>query len=121
MRRRASRARSTAASPKAPAGAPGVKAEIDTKAVGEYLAQRYVRGPRTLLAGVRKLSPGTYALWQFGTLRETRYWSPPDGEAPIVRGPAQPLEGFIERLDDAVQLSMNGSAGVPLSGGHGST
>src|SRR5260221_1504131 len=92
--------------------APGVKAEIDTDAVGEYLAQRYVRGPRTLLAGVRKLAPGTYALWQFGSLRETRYWSPPDGEASIARGPANPVDGFIQRLDEAVQLSMDGSAGV---------
>ncbi|HZE61714.1 MAG TPA: asparagine synthase-related protein [Burkholderiales bacterium] len=106
--------------------APGVKAEIDTSAVGEYLAQGYVRGPRTLLAGVRKLSPGTYALWQFGALRETRYWSPPDGEAPAflpsVRGPAQPVDGFIERLDEAVHLSMGGSgaAGVLLSGGYDS-
>lgn len=101
--------------------APGVKVEIDTNAVGEYLAQRYVRGPRTLLAGVRKLVPGTYALWQFGTLRETRYWSPPDGEAPIVRGPANPVEGFIERLAEAVELNMQAPrVGVLLSGGYDS-
>ena len=102
--------------------APGVKVEIDINAVGEYLAQSYVRGPRTLLTGVRKLVPGTYALWQFGTLRETRYWSPPDGEAPIARGPANPVEGFIERLDEAVQLNMNGgrSVGVLLSAGYDS-
>src|SRR5213076_336914 len=86
--------------------APGVKVEINTAAVSEYLAQRYVRGPRTLIAGVRKLSPGTYALWQFGTLRETRYWSPPDGEAPIARGPENPVDGFIQRLEEAVQLNM---------------
>jgi len=105
---------------------PGVKADVDVEAVGEYLGLGYVRGPRTLIAGVRKLVPGTYALWQFGTLREMRYWSPPDGEAPglqpAVRGPAQPVEGFIQRLDEAVQLSMEGSspAGVLLSGGYDS-
>ncbi|HTM62013.1 MAG TPA: asparagine synthase-related protein [Burkholderiales bacterium] len=101
--------------------APGVKVEIDTNAVGEYLAQRYVRGPRTLLSGVRKLVPGTYALWQFGTLRETRYWSPPDGDAPIARGPADPVEGFIQRLDEAVELNMQApKVGVLLSGGYDS-
>ena len=84
--------------------APGVKVEIDPSAVGEYLAQRYVRGPRTLIAGVRKLSPGTYALWQFGALRETRYWRPPDGEAPIARGPANPVDGFIQRLGEVPSL-----------------
>ena len=101
--------------------APGVNAEIDTAAVGEYLAQRYVRGPRTLISGVRKLVPGTYALWQFGLLRETRYWTPPDGEAPIARGPANPVESFIERLAEAVELNMQAPrVGVLLSGGYDS-
>ena len=89
--------------------APGVKTDVDMDAVGDYLRQRYVSGPRTLVAGVRKLAPGTYALWQFGQLRETRYWSPPDGEPGIApRAPAEPVAGFIERLDDAVRLHMEG-------------
>jgi asparagine synthase (glutamine-hydrolysing) len=102
--------------------APGVKAEVDMAAVGDYLAQRYVRGPRTLIAGVRKLAPGTYALWQFGALRETRYWSPPDGEAAHKPGTGKPLDGFIERLDEAVQLNMEATrpVGVLLSGGYDS-
>ena len=101
---------------------PGVKAEVDVEAVGDYLGHGYVRGPRTLVAGVRKLQPGTYALWQFGALRETRYWSPPDGEAPIARGPANPLDGFIQRLDDAVHLNLAGTqpVGILLSGGYDS-
>ena len=103
--------------------APGVKAEVDVEAVGEYLAQRYVRGPRTLVAGVRKLSPGSYALWQFGSLRETRYWSPPDGEASSDKpSPEKPIDGFIERLDEAVQLHMDSAqpVGALLSGGYDS-
>ena len=102
--------------------APGIKAEVDVEAVGDYLAQRYVRGPRTLVAGVRKLSPGTYALWQFGALRETRYWSPPDGEAFLKRAPEKPIDGFIDRLDEAVQLHMDSAhpVGALLSGGYDS-
>jgi asparagine synthase (glutamine-hydrolysing) len=72
---------------------------------------------------VRKLAPGSYALWQFGNLRETRYWSPPDGEAGIApRAVAEPVEGFIERLDEAVRLHMQGAqpAGALLSGGYDS-
>jgi asparagine synthase (glutamine-hydrolysing) len=103
--------------------APGVKTEVDSAALSDYLALRYVRGPRTLLAGVRKLPPGTYALWQFGNLRETRYWSPPDGEAGTP-GPApkEPVEGFIARLDEAVRLHMDGARplGALLSGGYDS-
>ena len=100
--------------------APGVKAEVDVDAVGEYLAQRFVRGPRTLVSGVRKLAPGTYALWQFGNLRETRYWSPPDGQSGIEVEKADSVEGFIAQLDEAVKLQMAGDAGVLLSGGYDS-
>jgi asparagine synthase (glutamine-hydrolysing) len=107
---------------KALAQAPGVKTEVDTAAVGDYLAIGYVRGPRTLIAGVRKLAPGSYALWQFGSLRETRYWSPPDGEAGRKSAQAKPVDGFIERLDESVQLHMDSThpVGVLLSGGYDS-
>jgi len=103
--------------------APGVKTEVDSVAVSDYLALRYVRGPRTLLAGVRKFAPGTYAVWQFGNLRETRYWSPPDGEAGgLAPAPKEPVEGFITRLDEAVRLHMDGArpVGAFLSGGYDS-
>ena len=104
--------------------APGVKTEVDMAAVADYLRQRYVSGPRTLIAGVRKLAPGTYALWQFGNLRETRYWSPPDGEAAgiVPRAGGEPVDGFIERLDDSVRLHMAsaGRVGALLSGGYDS-
>jgi len=104
--------------------APGVKAEVDVDAVGEYLAQRYVRGPRTLIAGVRKLAPGTYALWQFGNLRETRYWSPPDsqtaGQSAVETREGDSVDGFIAQLDDAVKLNMSPNVGALVSGGYDS-
>jgi len=102
---------------------PGAKPEVDAAALSDYLALRYLRGPRTLLAGVRKLAPGTYALWQFGNLRETRYWAPPDGDAGRpASAPRQLVEGFIERLDEAVGLHMDGTrpVGALLSGGYDS-
>ena len=60
---------------------PGIAAQPDPGAVHDYLAYRYVPAPRTLISGVRKLMPGTYALWQFGRLREVRYWFRPDRAA----------------------------------------
>jgi asparagine synthase (glutamine-hydrolysing) len=108
---------------KALARAPGFRAEVDVGAVGEYLAAGYVRGPRTLLQGVRKLAPGSYALWQFGQLREVRYWSVPDGEAPEAKSAGEdPVEGFIARLDEAVRISIPRAspAGILLSGGYDS-
>jgi asparagine synthase (glutamine-hydrolysing) len=100
-----------------------VKAEVDVAAVGEYLAAGYVRGPRTLLRGVRKLAPASYALWQFGNLREVRYWNVPDGEAPERARPGgEPVERFIERLDEAVRVCLPAAspAGMLLSGGYDS-
>lgn len=109
---------------KALARVPGAGGEVDVGGIADYLALGYVRGPRTLLAGVRKLSPGTYALWQLGSLREARYWTPPDGEAPRAaraRG-EDPVGGFIEKLDEVVRLHMNGArpAGALLSRGYDS-
>jgi asparagine synthase (glutamine-hydrolysing) len=94
---------------------PGMKPQPDPEGVRDYLAYRYVPGPRTLLAGVRKLMPGTYALWQFGRLREVRYWSPPDRVPPSKDASADPVADFTEKLDEAVQLRM--PAGILLSGG----
>ncbi|HEX6002367.1 MAG TPA: hypothetical protein VFZ14_00040, partial [Burkholderiales bacterium] len=42
---------------------PGIKPGVDLEAVWDYLAYRYVPGPRTLFAGIRKLMPGTVATW----------------------------------------------------------
>jgi asparagine synthase (glutamine-hydrolysing) len=103
--------------------APGLKAQVDGAAVSDYLALGYVRGPRTLVSGVRKLAPGSYALWQFGHLRETRYWTPPDGDSNVAPSAVrEPVEGFIERLDEAVRLHMDGECpvGLLLSGGYDS-
>src|SRR3990170_523851 len=63
--------------------------------------------------------PGTYALWQFGRLRELRYWFPP-ARVPCTglpsSGHAEPVAAFTEKLDEAVRLRAPG-AGVLLSGG----
>jgi asparagine synthase (glutamine-hydrolysing) len=95
---------------------PGIAAQPDPGAVHDYLAYRYVPAPRTLISGVRKLMPGTYALWQFGRLREVRYWFPPDRVACSGQPVGEPVAAFTEKLDEAVRLRAPG-AGVLLSGG----
>jgi asparagine synthase (glutamine-hydrolysing) len=90
---------------------------VDPGAVRDCLVQRYVPGPRTMFAGVRKLAPAGLALWQFGKLRETRYWSLPDAATIPGRAPSRATEGFIDRLDEAVALQAGEGCGVLLSGG----
>ena len=42
---------------------PGVERKVDQAALWEYLAYRYVPAPATLFSGIRKLMPGSYAVW----------------------------------------------------------
>jgi asparagine synthase (glutamine-hydrolysing) len=94
----------------------GIAAKADPAAIRDYLAHRYVPGPRTLFAGVRKLPPATYALWQFGKLREVRYWIAPDRNPYAKNGTnAQPVEGFLHSLEEAVKPHR--ASGIFLSGG----
>jgi asparagine synthase (glutamine-hydrolysing) len=99
---------------------PGVKRAVDPAAVWDYLAYRYVPGPQTLIGGIRKLQPGTRAVWERGTLTESRYWSAPDrGAVDPVRLPADVAGAFLSRLDEAVSLQMVSDVpfGAFLSGG----
>jgi asparagine synthase (glutamine-hydrolysing) len=94
----------------------GVAAKVDAHALWDCLAHRYVPGPRTLFAGIRKLPPATYGLWQFGKLREVRYWIAPDRNA-YAKGARRgdPVDGFIDSLEAAVRQQSAG--GIFLSGG----
>lgn len=99
---------------------PGFRAEVDHNAVWDYLAYRYVPGPATLFSGIRKLAPGSYAVWEGGELREHRYSSPPDrypwSQATL---PADPVGRFLEILDESVRIRMVSDVpfGAFLSGG----
>ena len=114
-----------ASEPKALLAMPGVEARVDPAAMREYLERRYVSGERTLFAGIRRLPPATIAMWEFGRLRETRYWFPPDRDpCPEEREALEePVAGFGRRLRDAVadrsRDGIGGEArcGILLSGG----
>jgi asparagine synthase (glutamine-hydrolysing) len=92
-----------------------VPAKLDASALRDYLAHRYVPGPRTLFAGIRKLKPGSYAVWQYDKLHEARYWTPPDRVPYVKLRNRQPLEGFVEALQQAV--AQHPAEGLLLSGG----
>ena len=100
---------------------PGIRPEVDLQAVRDYLAYRYVPGPRTLFGGIRKLAPASYAYWQYGRRREVRYWIPPDREARPGNEPAagDAVPRFLAELEAAVKLQMVSDVpfGAFLSGG----
>lgn len=99
---------------------PDCKARVDVAAVRDYLSYRYVPAPKTLFAGIRKLMPGTCAVWQGGQFSERRYWQAPDGLACVPQPATSDVVGdFLARLDGAVQLQMVSDVpfGAFLSGG----
>lgn len=99
---------------------PGIHAEVDTSAVWDYFAYRYVPAPATLFRGIRKLMPGCYAIWEKGILTEKCYYRPPDRgvfvDSPL---PADPVGAFLDILDQAVNIRMIADVpfGAFLSGG----
>lgn len=67
---------------------PEMRAEMDTKALHQYLTFLWVPDPKTLFEGVRKLEAGHFALFERGQLSIHRYWDlefPPAGAEPPAR------------------------------------
>lgn len=99
---------------------PGITPKVDTSAVWQYLAYRYVPAPATLLRGIRKLMPGCHAVWEKGHLIEQRYCLPPDQEPlGVSRVPDDPAGTFLEKLEESVRIRMISDVpfGAFLSGG----
>ncbi|MEZ5099307.1 MAG: asparagine synthase (glutamine-hydrolyzing) [Thermoleophilia bacterium] len=92
----------------------GVEPRIDASLVPQYLFQRYVVSPGTLLAGVRKLRPGHLATYDGERLVERAWWTPP--VAPVEPLGAGELRALLR---DAVEkrLMSDVPLGVLLSGG----
>ena len=94
---------------------------LDRASLADYLVNRYVPGPHTLFEGVRKLMPGSYAVWERGRLRETEFYRPPYGLPPEPAAPPidDPLAAFAATLDEAVRIRMVSDVpfGAFLSGG----
>jgi asparagine synthase (glutamine-hydrolysing) len=99
---------------------PGMVKRVDSDALWDYFAYRYVPGPRTLFEGIRKLLPGCCAAWERGRLREWNWYAPPDCRLRTVAElPADPVGAFLERLEEAVSIRMVSDVpfGAFLSGG----
>ena len=101
----------------------GVAATQDKSSALDYLLYRYVPAPNTMFEGIRKLMPGSYALWQKGQWREEAYAVPPDGDAPPPPfkpgSNGNPVLAFADKLDESVRLRMISDVpfGAFLSGG----
>jgi len=98
----------------------GLAAEVNEAAIQDYFTYRYVPAPATLFKGVRKLMPGTYAIWSNGKISEHRYALPPDRSPLLLTFPIDdPVTTFLEKLEESVRIRMIADVpfGAFLSGG----
>ncbi|MGH9581302.1 MAG: asparagine synthetase B family protein, partial [Terriglobales bacterium] len=56
---------------------PDVERRLDLEGLSDFLSMNYVPGPRTLVAGIRKLPPGKWMEWENGRIRSDSYWGLP--------------------------------------------
>jgi len=92
----------------------------------QYLAFLWVPGEETLFRGIRKLLPGTVAVFERGTLRTRRYWDPVEkwhASKQTHNSPEERDEEFRTLLRASVrsQLASDVPLGLLLSGGIDST
>jgi asparagine synthase (glutamine-hydrolysing) len=97
---------------------PAVPRRLDEMALDEYLTFRFTPAPHTLLAGVEKLEPATYALVRDGRQTRRRYWDPTPSERDDI-SLREAAEEFARLLRAAVQRQMMSDRpiGAMLSGG----
>ena len=102
---------------------------LDRGAVAAFLRHNYVPGPFSIYEGVRKLSPGKFAVIQeCGPAKEHSYWDIADAvssgrENPIVENEDEALDSLESLLNDAVARRMISDVplGAFLSGGYDSS
>ncbi|MDG1462972.1 MAG: asparagine synthase (glutamine-hydrolyzing) [Gammaproteobacteria bacterium] len=100
--------------------AAGVSTSPDMTSIAQYLALNYIPQPRTVLEGVRHLSPGHMAtLDAQNGLKIRRYWDLADIKCENDMTEAEAKAELLRLLDDATRIRMRSDAsfGAFLSGG----
>jgi asparagine synthase (glutamine-hydrolysing) len=80
-----------------------VEPELDLEAVDLYLNLGFVPGPRTPLAGVRKLAPGSVLTIDAGGVREEPYWTYPE---PSPDPQPRPIEEYADELLELLRAAV---------------
>ncbi len=96
---------------------PLMRAQLNLRSLGQYLAREYVPTPNTIYEGVHKLSPGSYLQCRHGKAKIESFWQPCISSS--VATEAEALERFDTLLGQATKERMLADVplGVFLSGG----
>ncbi len=98
-----------------------IESDLDYDGLWDYFSYRYVPGPKTLFHSVTKLAPGsTMTVDSKLNIEFKTYYSPPDQKALLKpKAIEEPVEKFLELLEEAVEIRMVSDVpfGAFLSGG----
>lgn len=99
---------------------PAVSEELNEGLIAELLAAEYLTQGETFYADVREVRAGSFLDVTAGRTRETLYWEVGDAAVDL---PADPVQGFLDRLEEAVTCRLRARAlpGIMMSGGLDST
>ncbi len=86
--------------------------DCDPLAIGDLFTFGFVRTPRTLFAGIRRLPPAHLLLWQRGTPTLRRYWRAPLDSAGTPRSEAEWAEALLAKLAETVRLHLRSDVEV---------
>jgi len=98
---------------------PGVEPRIDRRALAHYFDWLFVPAPRTLFARIKKLPPGTAAVWERGSLHHWAFHTPPDAlpRQPLPDGDPPALLRAALEAAVARHMVADVPVGAFLSGG----
>lgn len=97
---------------------PGISKKIDYNALNTFFALRYIAGPRTIFANIRKLMPGIMLIYRKGRVTFEKYWEM-DYKNGHDQYEGRVVEDLRKLLRDSVEkhLISDVPLGVYLSGG----
>lgn len=103
--------------------AAAIRRTVDPTAVRDYLTYGYVASPKTMLRGVRKLSPGELLTCERGQIRTAAYWKLPAVIGNRSESRADSIRAVRSLVARAVEKRLIGDVPVAalLSGGIDST
>jgi asparagine synthase (glutamine-hydrolysing) len=99
--------------------ASGIKAQVNTENINEWLMYRFTSGEETLLKDIKKILPGHYAyIKNNGNINPIRWWNLGNqiNNHALIKSP---IEWFEETFHDSVKYRMVSDVpvGILLSGG----
>jgi asparagine synthase (glutamine-hydrolysing) len=96
------------------------ESRIDEQALAGYLCLNYVPGQQTLLKGIQRLPPASWARFTSQGSERGIYWQPPrpDDQLPVI-SEKQALAGLRQHIDASVRIALRSDVPVALflSGG----